>query len=292
MSIILLIFALLILGASFFWPQLWTIIQTKNSLAVVTQVRGQAEKISVHNSVPEKIKKNTVIQTLETLIVGNNSDLTVRFHEGAEVKLSPGSLVNFSGRAKNPQMNIKRGKLEIISISAQEKLWISQNGRTTKAQNYRTEEEPKGEALEINPVLNETEVQTDLNPISSIEGGGGVPENITSAIANVKREPAKKEEQSQIRTMISDRLARQKTRIYRCYSQLLQKKPEAKGKLAVHFTVNSLGKVEDAEMASTQFEDENFHKCLIEVVKRTDFLPFKGSTMATLLPLKFEKTKQ
>lgn len=290
-SVILLVVALLVLGGSFFWPNIWQSIQNKNSLAIVTQIRGQAEKISIHNSAPELIKKNSVIQSLETLVVGSNSDLTVHFQEGAEVKLFPGSLVNFSGKPKNPQINIKKGKLEVVSISSQEKLWISQNGKTTKAQNYKAVESTD-EALDINPLLNQTEVQTDINNLSSIEGGGTVPENITSAIANIKKEPLQKDEQTQIRLMISDRLARQKTRIYRCYSQLLQKKPDAKGKLAVHFTVNNLGKVEEAEMASTQFAEDSFHKCLIEVVKRTSFLPFKGNTIATLVPLKFEKTKQ
>jgi hypothetical protein len=291
MSIILLLVAFLVFGTSFFWPKFWQSIQNKNALALITAIHGQAEKISIHSATPETIKKNTPIQSLETLIVGSNSDLIVKFHEGAEIKLFPDSMVIFSGKAKNPQMSIKKGKLEVLSISAQEKLWISQNGRTTKAQNYKATDNID-ESLEINPILGQTDVQAETtNSFSSIEGGESVPENVTSSIANIKKETKVNDEQSQIRLMISDRLARQKTRIYRCYSQLLQKSPEAKGKLAVHFTINNLGKVENAEMASTQFEDQNFHKCLLEVVKRTDFLPFKGSVMATLLPLKFEKMK-
>lgn len=290
-SIILLVVALLVLGTSFFWPHLWLKLQNKNILATVIQLHGQAEKISIHNTSPKIIKKNSTIQALESLIIGSNSTLTIRFQEGAEIKLLPGTLVNFSGKAKNPQMNIKKGKLEVVSISAHEKLWISQNGRTTKAQNYKAVDD-NDEALEINPILNQTDIQADTNISTSIEGGETAPENITSAIANIKQEPKNNDEHSQIRLMISDRLARQKTRIYRCYSQLLQKQSDASGKLAVHFTVNNLGKVEDAEMASTQFKNDDFHKCLLNVVKRTNFLPFDGNTMATLLPLKFEKTKQ
>lgn len=289
-SLLLLTLALFILGTSFFWPRLWQITQNKNAVATVTQIRGQAEKVSIHKSGPEIIKKNSIIQNLETLIVGSNSDVIVKFQEGAEIKILPGSLIHFSGKPKNPQMNIKKGKLEIVSLSTNDKLWISENGRTLKAQNYKNTT-TQDQTLEINPELTQGEIQTDSNAFNSIEGGGigGKIAEATQEMGHLTPPPGKNDEQNQIRLMISDRLARQKTRIYRCYSQLIQKKPEAKGKLAVHFTVNNLGKVEDAEMTSSQFSDENFHKCLIEVVKRTDFLPFNGNTMATLLPLKFEK---
>jgi hypothetical protein len=292
-SILLLSLALFILGASFFWPQLWQLSQNKNAIARVTQIRGQAEKVSIHKAGPETIKKNSIVQNLETIIVGNNSDLTVRFYDGAEIKILSGSLINFSGKPKNPQLNIKKGKLEVISINTTEKLWISENGRTLKAQNYKATH-TQDQTLEINPEIKHSDIQTADPSFGGIEGGGigGKIANATLDVGANKSSSLKNDEQNQIRLMISDRLARQKIRIYRCYSQLLQKKPEAKGKLALHFTVTNLGKVEEAEMTSSQFTDENFHKCLVEVIKRTDFMPFKGNTMATLLPLKFEKTLQ
>lgn len=300
-SILLLALSLFVITGSFFWPKLWQSFRERYALAQIINVKGQVQKFSFLKSDSQTISKGQGIQALEGLIIGKKSEATLKFFEGAEIKLPAGALVSFSGRTTNPQINIKKGNLEIIRINSKDKLWINQQGKNIRAQDYQAKLTPD-QTLEINPDLQTLGAES---PVMGLEGAvnstttttagteaentPAADQNNLKAAAEERKTELRQSEQGQIRLMISDRIARQKTRIYRCYSQLLQKEPEASGRMSVHFTVNKLGKVEDAELVSSQFKEESFHKCILQVLQRTDFLPFEGSTMATLLPLKFEK---
>lgn len=87
---------------------------------------------------------------------------------------------------------------------------------------------------------------------------------------------------------ISERLQLQSRYFFRCYSHLLENDPSQKGKVVVGFTIGSQGEVSFAQIASSDFDNDVFHRCLVDVVQRTPFPSFEGRPISTLFPIEFE----
>ena len=88
---------------------------------------------------------------------------------------------------------------------------------------------------------------------------------------------------------ISDIFQKNRSAFFKCYGSLLQKKPKAKGEVSLSFIIQDSGKPQQLRMTSnTLMKDQEFNKCLTEVVGRMAFKPFQGSPISTIFPLKFE----
>jgi hypothetical protein len=87
---------------------------------------------------------------------------------------------------------------------------------------------------------------------------------------------------------IQETMNSHRTSFLKCYSGLLQKDAQAKGEATLTFTVENSGKLSAVEVTSSNLQQDDFKKCLIEVMNRVEFRPFDGSPISTLFPLKFE----
>jgi hypothetical protein len=89
-------------------------------------------------------------------------------------------------------------------------------------------------------------------------------------------------------TEISASINLQRNAFFRCYTQLLQKDPEAKGQLAFNLVIEGTGKLSQTNIVNSSFSDLDFKNCLLDVLKRVEFRAFDGPAMSTLFPMKFE----
>ena len=95
-----------------------------------------------------------------------------------------------------------------------------------------------------------------------------------------------KEQISQIE--IENILNTKKNDFFKCFGQLIQKKPLASGQVLISFTIEKGGNTSKVEVSKSEINDVSFNSCLIEVVSRTHFRAFSGGPIATVFPLKFE----
>jgi hypothetical protein len=87
---------------------------------------------------------------------------------------------------------------------------------------------------------------------------------------------------------ISGVMASHRSSFFKCYTQLLQKEPQAKGETTLSFTIDNSGKLMTYDMTSAKLQRPEFKKCLLDVMSRVTFRPFQGQPVSTLFPIKFE----
>lgn len=289
-----------------YWPNYYTSVKQQGVLATIVSSKGSNEWVIRTSLAKKSPQKSSQIHFNESLSTGTDGEMIIRFKRGAEIKLLPSSFLTLSRKANATFLALRRGEVEVIREGENNSVLISHNGQEKSLQDYRAKslEEP----LWIDPLSLDTvkTVTTITSLSSSIEGTPSMTDPVSIPPTPAKdlelsKDPLKpitesqiKDFQTQVRTMISDRIAKQRNHFYRCYTALIQKltpKNESRleGKVDIHFTVNNYGKVEDALVAQSEIIDEKFKSCLLQVVKRTDFQPFQGQVITTLLPLRFDK---
>ena len=294
-SWLMIILSLTFLGIGYYWPKFYSRLRPNNSLATVISFKGTTEWISKRSVRKLSIEKSLSIQINESLATGTDGELVLHFKKGAEIKLLPSTFITLIRKANSTLIALRRGEIEVIQEGEQDSVLISQNGTDKNLQDYQSQNIQ--EELWINPQSLDTIKTVETNPTihSEVEGlkidSSGFESPVLSTKELLGPISVKKNQttQAHIRSMISDRIARQKNHLFRCYSTLIQKKKMARGKLELHFTVNNFGKVEDPLIVKSEIKDPIFEKCLLQIISRTDFQSFHGQKISTFLPLRFEK---
>ena len=291
----------------------------KQILATVVSQKGTTEWISrktIQNLVP---KKSSKLKMNESLSTGSDGEIVLRFKKGAEIRILPSSFVTLIRKANSTLLALRRGDVEVIEEGEQRSVLISFKGLEQPLKNYYQKvsdktlfidpqnlDSIKSVELSKNNSLPQTQTndsKSDSVPqstLSSLIEGSTLTQSqeLVPKLLNTPNSEATltsidsikmADYQTQIRSMISERIGKQKNHLFRCYSSLIQKNKTLQGKLDLHFKVSSLGKVEEALIVKNDLRDKKFESCLIQVIMRTEFIPFKGPTVSTFLPLRFEK---
>lgn len=148
-------------------------------------------------------------------------------------------------------LTLKRGDLRVDQVGRDKELIISKNGTQTEAEKYNDSE------LQKTPTKASKETSTNTESAALSE--------------------------SEIATTMTNH----KNSFYKCYSKLLQKQNSAKGDVALTFLIENSGQISDLNI-QTSFTDEEFKRCLRDVVGRIQFKPYKGVQISTYFPLKFD----
>lgn len=72
-----------------------------------------------------------------------------------------------------------------------------------------------------------------------------------------------------------------------CWTQRLKFNPKLAGKVLVHLTIETSGRVADIEVPQTDIKDTTMIQCLKSVISRIPFRSFDGSSITLSLPLEF-----
>lgn len=285
----------------YYWPQYYSQAKESNALATIVSSRGTTERISrINTNKKQRPRKSETLGLNDSVATGTDGEMVLRFKKGAEIRLLPSSFVTLIRKANATLLTIRRGEIEIIKEGQANSIFVARDGQDHSLQDYQPKEEL--EALWIDPHSLDT-VKT-VEPSSEFANSGlegyGSPGPEGDPTANPKFAAAgkipldekivdAKDLQTQVRSMIADRIARQKNHLYRCYENLIQKQRSAEGKIDLHFKVNNLGKAEDPMVVKSEIKDKTFQNCLIKIIQRTDFQAFQGQKVSTFLPLRFEK---
>lgn len=203
----------------------------------------------------ENLTKRALIHNLDSIETQDTSEASIDFESAFRVRILAGSLVTFEKVSdENVVLIIKRGDVRVDNVGRENVLFIAKNGERLSAQNYA------GSPLAETPVDNP----------------------VTTTTINAEQDLTNSE--------IEQVMTSNKNSFFKCYTQLLQKAPGSKGEVTLSFTIENSGKISVTEITamSLNFGNDDFKKCLIEVLKRIEFKKFKGPQIAAFFPLKFE----
>jgi hypothetical protein len=272
-------------------------------IATASSTRGPVSLIRFDAGEKIPLRPNTPVHNHEIINVPERSEVVLDFPDGGQVKVLENSLVSVEHPDLSTDLNevqVKKGEVQILSPSPTGVLYIVKWGNRVESKNYA----PKTEEIIIDaagtglppPAAGAT---PDASPQSSPAMTTPTP---AGTVKNEAAKGTKERDEKGANTVagvssdgqglsneyVAGIIKSQKNNFHRCYLQMLQNFPNSKGRISINFIVENTGKVSAANIESSVFKDENFHKCLTEVITRTNFKPFKGNRISLKIPLKFE----
>jgi len=307
---------LITLGLAFYWPKYFVSLKMRQAdvLATVFSSKGSNEWISKKSLSHQTPQKALSLRMNESIATGTDGEMILRFKRGAEIRILPSTFITLIRKANSTLIALRKGEIEVIREGETNSVLISQGGQDKPLQEYHSPNFESSlwiDSQTLDTMKSVTPITPPTNTVNAALEGEGMAAPILNSnfksVARNEKSPINfsndpllsmsdkqvKDFESQIRAMISDRISRQKNHLFRCYSSLMQKKNSVEdaphGKINLHFTVNNQGKVEDLMVLNSEINDKKFQSCLIQVINRTDFQPFQGQKVSTLLPLRFDK---
>lgn len=87
---------------------------------------------------------------------------------------------------------------------------------------------------------------------------------------------------------IDETIATRQSQFQKCWLPRLKDNPNLRGKVILQFEITRRGKVRDLRITDSSLNDETLQKCVMQVVERMTFRPFKGPEISLSYPLIFE----
>ncbi len=225
-------------------------------LAKVDRETGHVSAIRVGMYKKDPVRLKMPLFSLDSVETNETGEALITFENSFRVRVLTNALVTLE-KLSDVQNNsavlliVKRGEIKVDSFGRDGDLIISKNGEHISALEYNNS------ALSQAPAQNMAdETKTHSQGLTDVD--------VTTTINN------------------------HRSSFYKCYTQLLQKDPTAKGQSSVHFTIENSGKMSNVEISASDINDNDFKKCLVEVLKRIEFPPFQGPVVSTTFPLSFE----
>jgi hypothetical protein len=229
-------------------------------LARVERENGKASVLRSGYTLKENVDRRLNLYNLDSVETLETGEAILALESAYRVRLFNNTFVTLERVDDSDGFHVvlilKRGEIRIENFGREGELFIAKNGDRVSASDYNSS--PLAQAPVEPPSPNEA----FSNPL---------PEN-----------------QSLSEDEISTVMNNHRTGFFKCYTQLLQKEPSAKGQVTLSFTIENNGKLSVAEVTASQLPNEDFKKCLLEVLRRIDFRAFQGPAISTLFPLKFE----
>lgn len=197
------------------------------------------------------------LDSVETTVDGN---ATLEFDSAYRIRIEENSMVTLDEEGDHVVLIIKRGDVQVENFGREGSVFISRDGVRRNATDYEMTFKRQA-PLETLPEVAPTTPTTSA------------PANIAEGLTS---------------EFIQDTLKTHRGSFFKCYTQLLQKTPGIVGQASLSFTIETTGKVSQAEVASSNIQDTSFKKCLIEAIRRVEFKSFSGDPITTVFPLRFE----
>lgn len=227
-------------------------------LARVDRESGTVSVLRSGYTEKENVDQRSAAFHLDSIETGDTGDAILSFESAYRARLLPQTLVTLEQVGDQQDNHIvlilKRGDIKIENFGQEGELFIAKNGERISASDYNSS----------------TLARETTTPV------------VTSAAATVTAEAPLTEQE------ISQTMSNHRTSFFKCYTQLLQKDPTAKGDTSLSYTIQNSGKISQSEVTSTTLTTPEFKNCLLEVLRRIEFRTFSGPPISTLFPLKFE----
>jgi hypothetical protein len=204
----------------------------------------------------EEVEVQAAIYNLDSIETNDTGEVSLFFEGAVRIQVLNNALVTLESDAQGSQnrtvLYLKRGEIKVETDGPTPQVVIAKNGQRIMASEYQESD------------LAHSKTQENQAEAQGVKSVGLTEQEIASGISL------------------------HRSSFFKCYTQLLQKNPTAKGEVSLSFTIENSGKLSVSDVTSNQLNFDDFKHCLTEVLRRVDFRPFSGPPISTLFPLKFE----
>ncbi|MES2965169.1 MAG: AgmX/PglI C-terminal domain-containing protein [Bdellovibrionota bacterium] len=250
------------------------------AVGVVTAVSGSVEHRWPGRIEIMPLEAGATLHVGELVRTNERSMATLSLKNGAQIKVLPDSQVvaEFDAtREGSTRVTIVSGDAEITKPGPNGLFRLYKEGReVTDGRNLEAIVIPQlGSAPSVaNAVPRGQEVVTATTPVESPTPGP------------LAAKP-KDGKPTDLSTLTNDEIRRTFAKntgfFQRCYlSHLSRKGTSPAHSVTIGFTIQPTGKVAQAKVVRSEFEDSTLNKCVVETVERTSFRPFTGEAIPIL----------
>jgi len=223
-------------------------------LAQISKSEGTVE-IRDENQKTMTLQVGSPIRDQDTVLVGGGHHANIKFNDGLEVELNPGSIAFFENSDRAIFVTLRSGGFKGIARGNQkEKVLFVKDGAVL---------DPLGRNI-MQPPLKFEEEKSEPAPEPTVASDTLTDAQITRTMAHL-RSP-----------------------LLKCYAATLKNNAESKGEIYLSFTIEPNGDVSLVKILQETFKDERLIKCVSEVIQRTRFDSFKGDPIVVNYPIYFE----
>lgn len=266
---------------------------TRAAVGTLTELVGEADARAPESLNFEAARSGRALVSGEQIVTRAASQATLTFSGGAQVRLQPGARLVAEKTPEGVLATLIEGDADVLNAGAQFKL--IKNGRDITRDGSRagsvdkmnlgdarasvvpSNARPAGE-----PALVTASVPLETSPPEAAKSESVVKPDVNS---NANSDANSKDSLSndEIRRAMSA-----ETGFYRrCYLTYLNRaKIEASSvrssRVTVGFTIANSGKVRDARIVRSDFNDATLNACILETVERTPFRAFRAGDIPVL----------
>ena len=208
----------------------------------------------------ELLNRKSQVFKLDSVETPPDGDATLEFDSAYRIRVQENSLVTLDEEKDRVVLIIKRGEVQVENFGREGGVFISREGTRWEATDYEN-------------VFKKQTLPDSLPEVAASESTAG----LTSPIGN-----------GLSAEYIQDILKTARGSFFKCYTQALQRTPGIVGQASLSFTIESTGKISNAEISYCSINDADFKRCLIDAIRRVEFTSFDGDPITTAFPIKFE----
>jgi hypothetical protein len=128
----------------------------------------------------------------------------------------------------------------------------------------------------------------DLQLADSGEEAPAMEEPAETAKANEPELPMGDEPLTLSNEYIDEMIVSRQGQLQKCWLSRLKDNPNLRGSMTLQFEISRRGKVRELRVATATFDDETLKRCVMTVVERIAFRPYKGQEISLSYPITFE----
>lgn len=269
------------ISANYATPSTFVVGRIVHTEGLVRRIHGaDIEIVASPFTQPMDIRDGDRVQTS----AGSKASLVLNSQD--ELEVSPDSAVEF--QLWNPKdsnspiyINSTLGNLNSLKSGIRGKAYLVKEGRL-----YLPNQKPLGKAMALTVLRN---APLDLHLAQSERPGAGEFEADTTPEDSAAPPPALSAEPETLSNeYIDETILGQQGLLQKCWLSRLKDAPAAKGQIVVQFEISKRGKVKEMRLADSTLNDEVLQKCVMSVIERISFRPYKGSEISLSYPINFE----
>ncbi len=87
---------------------------------------------------------------------------------------------------------------------------------------------------------------------------------------------------------IDEMIVGRQGQLQKCWLSRLKDKPNLRGQMTLQFEISRRGKVREMRVQTATFDDDTLKRCVMTVIERISFRPYKGPEISLSYPITFE----
>lgn len=257
----------LIVAGLFFITLSWWMssrLETQSSglrpLARIIYNSGEVAILNNKMTAKESLTKSRTLYHLDTIETGPNGDASLEV-ESHRLRILDNTLITLDQEGQKTILILKRGDVQFENFGSEKNLILSKNGQRQTPTEYVS--------------------SLKLGDSGSLSGFPELAPQETGASSTTAENTLSSE-------YIQTILKKQIPALDKCYKQLLRRTPGITGQVVLALMIEKTGKISSSEVSTATISDNEFKRCLTEVVRRVEFRSFAGDPIASTFPISFE----